>query len=400
MADRVFLVVCISITALLLGFVWDCRSWTRFLRRYHELNHEGKWDELERLILREFSRFRPFAGPYLRFKSPGVLDALYASYLYERGRSQEALVSAEASVRKAGNNVQVLAGALNVQALALIELQQYEPARPIAERLRAIGAVYAGNYVDSVRGFFEGRLDEALEASLRSCKDPKGVLSRGTASILFLFKGDHKAALEVLLDKPPDVTTYYRAEMLEKIERTSLGRSLLEAHQKQYAGLIEPLRYLRAAYVCFDMGDVEGLRFAMERAGEVMGGHPTVQILHRQMNATLSALTGDATGADRWLREGSELLKNHPRRGSQMEFHRYSGRVHLQLGRAPAAAAEFEEAQKLNRHPIDKHVGHYWLARAAEAQGEKGKALEYYRAVVADGIASRYRDEASKALAH
>src|SRR5204862_6621587 len=135
--------------------------------------------------------------------------------------------------------------------------------------------------------------------------------------------------------------------------------------------------------------DAEGLRFALARAGEVMGGHPTVQVLHRQMNASLCALAGDAAGADRWLREGLELLKNHPRRGSQMEFHRYSGRVHLTLGRAALAAAEFEEAQKLSKHPIEKHLGNYWLGRVREAQGEKEKAIECYRAVKADGIASK-----------
>jgi tetratricopeptide (TPR) repeat protein len=381
----------------LLWFFLDCKAWVRFVKRHHLLNHEGRWDDLEALHQKELRAFRPFVRLLIRFKSPGGLEVLIAGLLYQKGRAEEALRSAESAAAKSRGHATNHSEALSLQALSLLELGRYEELRDVAARIRSLGVTHVADFNEALLCLFLGRLDPALSLAQQVIRHPKGDLGRGLLSAILLSKGDHAAALETLLDPPRPVSAYYSPENLRKLERSSDGRAMVEAHQKQWAGVAEPLRFLQAGYLYLDLGDVEGLRFTLEKAGGVLGGNPTLNIIHRELNACLCASTGDAAGAERWLQQGAELLKTHPRRLSQMEFRRFGGRANLLLGRPAAALADFEASLELTRHPMEKHIARYWLARAQEAKGNKEKAAELYRAVVADGIASKYSVEAAKA---
>src|SRR6185436_1769876 len=104
----------------------------------------------------------------------------------------------------------------------------------------------------------------------------------------------------------------------------------------------------------------------------------------------LCAMTGDGAAADGWLLKGADVLQTHPRRASAISYQRYAGRAYLMLGRKDAAVEALERALQLADHPMERHVGRYWLARAYEARGDKDKAAELDRLVREDGIVSRY----------
>src|SRR5262249_45701457 len=97
------LVLYAVVLAALAAFVLEAFAWRRFIRKPHLLNHEGRWTELEGLIRRELRAFRPFVKLFLRFKSPGVLEALYAALLYNLGRIDECLEMARKAALLARN---------------------------------------------------------------------------------------------------------------------------------------------------------------------------------------------------------------------------------------------------------------------------------------------------------
>src|SRR5262249_53332897 len=144
---------------------------------------------------------------------------------------------------------------------------------------------------------------------LAGAKQPRGDTGRGLAAMALHCKGDSKAAQEAILEAPLDVRVHYQPETLSKLERTSSGRALLEAHQKQWAGVVEPLRYIQAAIIYLDLKDADALRFALDRAAETMGGHPGLKVLHRVLEACSSAEAGKSDDAERRLKQGREILE-------------------------------------------------------------------------------------------
>src|SRR5262249_3023267 len=160
-------------------------------------------------------------------------------------------------------------------------------------------------------------------------------------------------------------------ETLSKLERTSSGRALLEAHQKQWAGVVEPLRYIQAAIIYLDLKDADALRFALDRAAETMGGHPGLKVLHRVLEACSSAEAGKSDDAERRLKQGREILEGPIGRIWNCDFGRFAGRAYIALGRADAAIAALEEALRLSVHPFEKHGTRFWLAKAHELKGDK-----------------------------
>src|SRR6185436_12196929 len=99
--------ICLGIIALALWVYVDFRSWLRFLRAYHRLSHEGRFDEVEARFQREFRSFRPWVRLVLHVRAPGVLDLLYALYLQQRGVLDESLRAAERALAKAGGHTKM-----------------------------------------------------------------------------------------------------------------------------------------------------------------------------------------------------------------------------------------------------------------------------------------------------
>jgi len=374
----------------LVWFVVDCKGWSRFLRRCRQLDHEGKWEELEAHFRSEFNAFRPWVRLFLRFKSPSSLDGLAAAFFFQRGLTEESLRFAESAVAKAVGRPRVLVEHLRLQAAALTELARYDEARETIHRIRALDDDPVADHVESLLCLSLGRLDDAIGLADRARKHPKGELARHFASTARLLRGEDAAALEAVLEPARDVVDQYPAETLARMSRTREGRALIEGHRVQYAGVVEPLRFLQAGYVYLDQSNAGELGYLLEKASAVMGGNPSLKVMHAQLSACHCALIGDVAGADRRLREGAKILETHRRRGSVMEFHRFAGRAHLLLGRADAAVAELERSRTFCVHPLEKHLGGYWLAKAYEAKGESGKAAELLRTIASDGIVSKY----------
>lgn len=377
------------LVALGLWIIVDFKAWTRFVQRNHRLDHEGKWDELDALIRKELHAFRPWVRLMLHFKAPGVLEGIAAGFYFECGRTEDSLRFAQASFRKARLGGPFTADILKLQALCLTELARYDEAREVVARLRSIGAASSADHAESFLCLNLGRLDEAIPLAERARQDPK-VQAHGVIWCSHLYKGNHRQAVEVLLDPPKDVTSLYSAEQLHQLAKTGDGREMLESHRALWAGVMEPLRFLQAAYVYLDVRNAQELGFALDKAASVMGGSPALRTIYAELRACHCALEGDRAGVDRRLGEARELLTTFSKRTVELDFHRYSGRANLILGRDDAAVEAFEASLKLARHPMEKHAARYWLARGYEATGRREKAAELDREVAADGIASKF----------
>jgi len=382
--------VWIGVAVWFLWFLVDCRLWVRFVHRRQKLEQEGKWEELEALIRRELRAFRPWIRLNIHFKSPGALEAIAALCLFQRGKLEESLRFAEAGALKSRRKPRTHADLLKLQALALAGLQRYDEASEVVGRIRQTGEAAVGDHVESLLCLYLGRLDRALSLAESARREPRADVARHVSSLVHLHRGAYGPAVEVLLDPPRDVTSLYRAEDLATLERTRDGRSMLEAHRKTWTGIVEPLRYLLAGYAYLDQDNPTELRFTLEKAAAVMSGNPSLRIIEAELNACLCAMTGDGAAADGWLLKGADVLQTHPRRASAISYQRYAGRAYLMLGRKDAAVEALERALQLADHPMERHVGRYWLARAYEARGDKDKAAELDRLVREDGIVSRY----------
>jgi tetratricopeptide (TPR) repeat protein len=375
--------------------IFDLRGWQRFLRRYHQLNHEGRLEELEEVLLQEMRTIRPFIRPVMRFKFPGGLENFYSNQLFLTGRTAEALERAEKGAQKAGLHKRLLPDALNLQVLCLTELGRYDEARAVAARSRSVGSPHGADVVESRIALMLGRLDEAIEIGTRAAADRRGYVGRCTASVALNCKGNAEGALALLQENPPGIWVHYTDRQLKALERTSSGRELLDLHQKQWSGVLEPLRFLYAGLVYAELKDLDALRFALDKAGASMGGLPAVRAMHKMLELLLHAGRGDKPEAERCLKEGRELLNGLTTRATKAEFHRSAGRAFLALGRAADAVPEFEAALAGSVHPLEKHINRFWLARAQDARGDKAKAAELFQSVAADGIASKYAAEAA-----
>jgi len=382
--------VWIGVAAWFLWFTIDCRLWVRFVHRSHQLDHEGKWEELEALIRKELAACRPWIRLNIHFRSPGAREGMAALCLFQRGKIEESLRFAEIGVRKSQRKPRTHADLLRLQALALAGLLRYDECRDVIGRIRNTGETAIADHVESLLCLYQGRLDDALVLAERARRDPRADVARHISSLVHLHQGSYGSAIEVLLEPARDVTSLYRADQLSALERTRDGRSMLEGHRRTWAGVVEPLRYLLAGYVYLEQDNPTELRFTMEKAAEVMSGNPSLRVIEAELNACLCAMTGDGAGADGWLRKGADVLQTHPRRASAIDFHRYAGRACLMLGRKDAAVEALERSLQLADQPMEKHVGRYWLARAYEARGDRGKAAELDRLLREDGIASKW----------
>lgn len=373
----------------------DSWTWRHFMRQYHRLGHEGRFEALETLLLSELRTIRPFVGVWLWFKGPGTLNLFLGNLQFMTGRTEEALEMCRGAERKAGKHAKSLSDALALQSLCLTELGHYDEARALAARVRGIGVSPAGDVAESRIALLLGRFDEAIELGTRAAADRRGYVGRCHASVALNCRGNPQGALALLQENPPGVWVHYTDKVLKKLERTSSGRELLDLHQKQWSGVVEPLRFLYAALVYAELRDLDALRFALDKAGAAMGGHPAVRSMHKSLELLYHAGRGDAAEADRCLREGREILDRPTTRGLQSEFHRAAGRALLALNRVAPAMTEFEAALQTSVHPLEKHINRFWLARAHDARGERAKAAELFASVAADGIPSKYAAEAA-----
>ena len=375
----------------------DLRGWQRFLRRHRQLLHEGRLQEAEAFLRRERRKVRLFVRPLMAIGFPGGLEIFSAQVYHQMGRLEEGLDMARKGALRARSHPKLLGDALNLQVLCLADLGHYDDARGLAARSRSLGRTEGADVADARTLLVQGRLDEASECGLRAAVHPRGHLGRVIASQALHCKGESRAALELLLDRPPDVRVHYAEESLRRIERSGSARSLLELHQKLWAGIVEPLRFLNAAIIYSDLGDLPALRFSLDQAAGTMGGHPGLRSMHRMLEASLFAQEGDGPAAERCLQEGREILAGPTTRGQKADFLRWAGRTLTRLGRWDAAQAELDAAMAIAIHPLEKHTTRFWMARLCEARGAGEKAAELYRSVAADGIPSRYAAEAAKA---
>lgn len=385
----------LSVLAVALIIIVDTKTWSRFLRLYRELTHEGRLDAADALIERQRWIPRPFVGLVLWFKSPGSLDRLQSHVQFQAGRIDEALVVAGRAIKKAGRNHQALAESLNLQSLCLMELVRYDDARAAIAKGREAGGAVGADVMESRLALLTGNLDEAVRLGTRAAEDSRGYIGRTLASVALNCKGNPQGALALLQENPPGIWVHYQESALKKLERSSAGRELIDQHQKEWSGVLEPMRFLYAGLIYAELKDLDSLRFVLDKAGASMGGLPVVRAMHKSLEVLLCAGLGRVEETERCLREGLAILDGPILRASKGEFHRSAGRAQLALGRAKAAVAEFEAALQLSLHPLEKHINRFWLARANDALGDREKAAELFRLVAADGIPSKYAAEAN-----
>src|SRR6185295_456227 len=105
-----------SFVVFFLWFMIDLQFSKRFSRRRIQLDHEGRWEELDALFRKELRSLRPWTRLTFSLKAPGALQALYSNFLIIRGRPGEALPYAEDAARRAaGRHVRLHEQSLAVQ---------------------------------------------------------------------------------------------------------------------------------------------------------------------------------------------------------------------------------------------------------------------------------------------
>lgn len=384
----------------LLAILIRLKQRLRLARRRKELLHEGRWEEVTAEDARRLASWNPLDRVIRWSLAPGALEAEAAIHRVSVGQLDEGLVLARRAVQLSRRRWRIAGAALSAEGLAHLYLGHYAEAAGVAQRLRReVPSSNAADLLDLASAYHQGRFGEALSIGPRAIADPRNSVLRTTLSSILHLQGRDAEAFEILLDRPPDVRVFYTPQGLASLGRAAEGRANLETHQRLWVGMTEPLRFFQAARIYLDQDDDEGVRFTIEKAREVMGGHPFLQKMGHELEAWVQAARGNLEGAEQELRAARALLDRFPKRSSLLEFQLQAGRVYLKLGRSDRAVTALEEAFKAVLHPLDRHVAGFWLARAHEAAGNASRSRELDRAVSSDGIdtvlARRAREGAS-----
>jgi tetratricopeptide (TPR) repeat protein len=374
----------------------------------------GRWDELDAHYQRELRSHRLILPFVMRkYAVPGNLEAGYAVYLYERGRLESALEFTDRAIVLARKprwklksvfgmqpNTRTLPVALNLRVLVLTGLGRYNEARTTAAELRAmLPPGQRRNSADCLMEVQSGHLQEALELAYETLShNSKDGTARLVASWVYRLRGDFPEAASILFYQPPDVTEHYSPKDLDLVLRSREGVKFV-ALQRQYAATIhEPIRLLALSGVYLEEGNLDDATQALDTVEPLLGANPVILCDYHRRRAICAAARGDGPRAEQHLAAARSILAKYPKRSTQWETHIAAGRCYLSLQAMDKAGAEFVQAQALCLHPLDKHVTNHWLGRAADAAHRRSEVIRHYKNLVADGIDTKMRQEATETL--
>jgi tetratricopeptide (TPR) repeat protein len=389
----------------------DMRSMFRSLQRKNKLTIEGRWAELEQHFERASNTRRPFAWFHQRYLLPGSNAALFALFLNQQGRLEQALTQADKAIKQIENKPALfrslfqhqtngtLRGALAARVLILIGMGRYDEAREGAARLgQASGSNVDTNASLALLEVNCGHLDEAL--ALAKTVPPEHNhydAMRGVMASVYRLRGDFAQAIESMIYEPSGIVKFYRSEDLENLSQSQEGSKLIELQGQTLAGIFPPARWIKLAGIYIAQEAFEKADGALDEAKKLLGSNPVLQISYWRTRARSCAAQGNAVEADDYIARARALIQQLPRRSTVMETHLAIGRAYLSLRRFAEALAELAEAQRFALHPIEKHQAAYWLARTYEAAGNPGEAFPYYQQVASDPIPSWMQRQAATA---
>lgn len=394
-------------------YIADMRSILKSGRRKQELSIAGDWKGLEDYYEEEARTRRPFVWFRRKYLIPGHLETLYALFLYEQGRFEEALAKAEQAIERNKSKLRIfrsfdakatfttLRGALKARTLILGGLGRYDEARAAAAEYQKLAG--SSGRTDSSLALLEyycGQLDEAITlAQAARPEDSEFDAMRGVVSLCYTMKGDFEQALQALSYAPADVMKFYTPTGLQALSQSPEGAELLEAKRQKLASVFPPARFINLARVYVAMEDFEKADQALDEAEKSVGPQPGLQVSYCRYRACSFAGQGKAKEAELYLDRMRAFVKTFPKRSLLWETHFGAGRSYLYLNRFNDALAELDAAQKCVLHPVEKHGTNYYIAKAHEATGNQSEAIKYYELVAADPIPSRMRQQAAEVLA-
>jgi tetratricopeptide (TPR) repeat protein len=402
--------------AILGGLAWlaaDMRSLLRSAQRRNQLAIEGRWVELEQLWERAPNTRRPFAWFHQRYLLPGNNAAQFAMFLFEQGRSEQALTKVDQAIKQIENKPTlfrlvfqrqtngVLRRAQGARVSILTGMGRYNEARESAARLgQANGSNMDTNAALALLEVNCGRLDEALAAAKRVPPEHNQYdAMRGIMAWAYSLKGDFSQAIEAMTYEPSGISKFYRPEDLDNLSRSQEGSNLIELQGRKLAGISPPARWIRLAGIYIAQEAFEKADSALDEAEKLLGSNPVLQISYWLARARSYAAQGKSAEADDYIARLRTMTQQFRRRSTLMETHLSIGRSYLSLGRLGEALVELAEAQRNALHPIEKHQVTYWIARTHEVAGNPSEAILCYQKVASDPIPSWMRRQA-EAVAH
>lgn len=411
--DFVSFILLVTVGALS-WFAADMRSILKSGQVKNQLSIDGRWEDLENHFRRTMKPRRFFVWLHQRYLLPGNLEGQYALFLYQRGRSEEALAKMDEAQRKIANKPRIFAGifrratsktlwgALNGRILILSGLGRYDEARQVAVGLQNLGGPV--NESAATMALLEancGRLDAALEwARTIPSSHPQFDSMQIVMAWMYSSKGEFEKAVEVLQFESGDISKFYDSRGLTAMKESVEGSKLLELQQKKLTGVRQPARLLMLASTYISHEKFDLALVALEQAEKTMGKEPVIQCSYCRLSAVSVAATGKVLEAEDFIKRALDIARKYPKRSTLWETHLGICRTYWYLKRYGEALAAMVEGEKSALHPIEKHSTAYWLARTHEAAGRRQEAKAFYEAVVADGIPSWMRKRAEEALAN
>lgn len=406
-AHDLYVLITLVVSAWLLS---DMNYIHRWKQQKVRLELDGKWDDLETHFQRRLKTRRLFARLFQRFAVPGNLEASYALYLHNRGRSEAALETAERAIVLAQHQPsflkstfgrparKTLQSAMHTRVLVLNGLGRYEEARATSAEMRALpgGKTHATACLTELHA---GHLDEALILACETLShDPKDGTARLVASSVFCYRREFAEAINILIYEPKDFTEHYSRKDLALALRNRESATFIALKRKHSATIHQPIWLLSAARVYIDQGDLDEAIQALDMTEPLLGANPVIRCAYHRYRALCAATKGDIQQTEQHLAEARSITQSLPKRDTQWETSVAAGRCYLTLRLTDKATLELQEAQRHALHPIEKHVTNYWLARTADAAKRRSEARRHYQDVVADNIPTRMRDESFAAL--
>jgi tetratricopeptide (TPR) repeat protein len=402
---------------LSVGIVLGVAVWIRSDWRYHfrwkekreRLRREGRWAELRAYLDRSYHTRRPFVRIF-RGWSPGAAAGEYAIELQQLGDDALALEIVDRAIRVASgarderagqrrrNQERILMAALSGKALILDSLGRYDNARQLVDTINALDVPRGGALsAVALAELHAGRVDEAVSIARTILKnEPKTDQARSIASRALATKGAFEEALAVLDSPVSDGIGFDdRSHDLHLFKEAAESE---ERRRARYAGHMQPSRLLAIARVHLAADNPIRALEVLDRCSPLIGTNATLAAFHQPLLARAWALRGDATKADQHLSRMWELIRAHPNRARDCDGHSVAGVSALELGRLDQALSHLGEAMRAVKHPIERHGLHFHIAQTHAAAGRTGEAVESYRAVIADGFATRFHERALAAL--
>jgi tetratricopeptide (TPR) repeat protein len=243
-----------------------------------------------------------------------------------------------------------------------------------------------------------GRVDEALAIARQIlATQPKIDQARTIASRALTLKGAFDEALAILDHPVSDGKQHYDGSG-DELQRFKEAAASEQRRLARHASVFGPTRLLAMARVYLAADDPARALDVLERCAPLVTNNAVTEMLYQPFVARAWAQRRDASKADTHLARMWQLTSAHPNRERDFGAHTVAGACALELGRLDDALSHLTKATNGLRHPIDRHGARYLLARTHAAAGRANEAAESYRAVVADGFATRFHALALAAL--